>query len=59
MVANKKRKEITAELIEDARKFRFCGPSVLRVSSQPRLGLQPVAPIYQLFQSKLLPRRTA
>jgi len=27
MVANKKRKEIVAELIEDARRFRFCGPS--------------------------------
>jgi len=27
MVANKKRKEIIADLIEDARKFRFCGPS--------------------------------
>jgi hypothetical protein len=27
MIANKKRKKIIAELIEDARKFRFCGPS--------------------------------
>jgi hypothetical protein len=27
MLANKKRKEIIAELIEDARRFRFCGPS--------------------------------
>jgi hypothetical protein len=27
MVANKKRKEIITELIEDARKYRFCGPS--------------------------------
>jgi hypothetical protein len=27
MVTNKKRKEIVAELIEGARKFRFCGPS--------------------------------
>ena len=27
MVANKKRKEIVAELIDHARRFRFCGPS--------------------------------
>jgi hypothetical protein len=27
MVANKKRKEVVAELIESARRFRFCGPS--------------------------------
>jgi hypothetical protein len=27
MVANKKRKEIIADLIEDAQRFRFCGPS--------------------------------
>lgn len=27
MLANKKRKEIIADLIEGARKFRFCGPS--------------------------------
>jgi hypothetical protein len=27
MVANKKRKEIVADLIEEARRFRFCGPS--------------------------------
>lgn len=27
MVANKKRKEIIADLIEEARRFRFCGPS--------------------------------
>ena len=27
MVANKKRKEIVADLIEGARRFRFCGPS--------------------------------
>lgn len=27
MVDNKKRKEVVAELIDDARRFRFCGPS--------------------------------
>jgi hypothetical protein len=27
VLANKKRKEIIADLIESARNFRFCGPS--------------------------------